>query len=50
MVEALNKAIENNKISDDVVELVLSGYGYSSTNEIKIKDYMSIVNDFKSKK
>ena len=50
MVEALNKAIENSNISDDVVELVLSGYGYSSTNEIKIKDYMSIVNDFKSKK
>lgn len=50
MVEALNKAIENSNISDDVVELVLSGYGYSSTNEIKIKDYMSIVQDFKSKK
>lgn len=50
MVEALNKAIENSNISDDVVELVLSGYGYSSTSEIKIKDYMSIVQDFKSKK
>lgn len=50
MIEALNMSIEKNNISDDVVELVLSGYGYSSTNEIKIKDYMSIVNDFKSKK
>ena len=50
MIEALNKAIENNKISDDVVELVLSGYGYSSTSEIKIKDYMNIVQDFKNNK
>lgn len=50
MVEALNKAIENSNISDEIVELVLSGYGYSSTSEIKIKDYMSIVQDFKSKK
>ena len=50
MVESLNKAIENAKIQDEVVELILSQYGYSSTNEIKIKDYMKIVNDFKSKK
>lgn len=50
MVESLNKAIENAKIQDEVVELILSQYGYSSTNEIKIKDYMKIVNDLKSKK
>lgn len=50
MVEALNKAIENANIPDTIVELVLSGYGYSKTSEIKVKDYMSIVNDFKSKK
>ena len=50
MVESLNKAIENAKIQDEVVELILSQYGYSSTNEIKIKDYMKIVNDFKAKK
>ena len=50
MIEALDKAIKNANISDDIVELVLSGYGYSSTSEIKIKDYMSIVQDFKSKK
>ena len=50
MIEALNMAIKNNNISDEIVELVLSGYGYSSTSEIKIKDYMSIVQDFKSKK
>lgn len=50
MIESLNKAIENAKIADEVVELILSQYGYSSTSEIKIKDYMKIVNDFKSKK
>lgn len=50
MVESLNLAIKNNKISDDVVELILSQYGYSSTSEIKIKDYMNIVKDFKANK
>lgn len=49
-VQALNKSIENAGITDEVVELILSGYGYSSTSEIKVKDFNSIVNDFKSKK
>ena len=49
-VQALNKSIENAGIKDEVVELILSSYGYSSTSEIKVKDYNSIVNDFKSKK
>jgi hypothetical protein len=50
MVEALNQAIEKANISDEVVELILNQYGYTSTSEIKIKDYMQICNDFKSKK
>ena len=50
MVDALNLAIERNNITDEVVELILSQYGYSSTSEIKIKDYMNIVNDFKTKR
>lgn len=49
-IEALNKSIENAKISDEIVYLILGQYGYSSTNEIKVKDYMNIVNDLKSKK
>ena len=49
-IEGLNKSIENAKISDEIVYLILGQYGYSSTNEIKIKDYMNIVNDLKSKK
>lgn len=49
-VQALNKSIENAGIKDEVVELILSGYGYTSTSEIKVKDYNSIVQDFKSKK
>lgn len=44
--EALDKAIENRKIADDVVEKILSKYSYSSTAEIKMKDYMKIVNEF----
>lgn len=48
--EALNKSIENAKINDEIVYLILGQYGYSSTNEIKVKDYMNIVNDLKSKK
>lgn len=50
MVEALDKAIDNAKIKDEVVELILSQYGYTSTSEIKVKDYMNIINDFKAKK
>ena len=48
-VQALNKSIENAGITDEVVELILSGYGYTSTSEIKVKDYANLVNDFKSK-
>ena len=49
MLDSLNMAIEKNNISDKVVELVLIGYGYSTTSEIKVKDYINIVNDLKSK-
>ncbi|WP_405317651.1 ERF family protein [Faecalibacillus faecis] len=48
-LKALNTSITKNNISDNVVELILSQYGYTSTNEIKVKDYMNIVNDFKTK-
>ena len=48
-VQALNKSIENAGLKDQVVELILSGYGYTSTSEIKVKDYANLVNDFKSK-
>lgn len=48
-VDALNKSIENAGIKNEIVKLILSQYGYNSTNEIKIKHYMDIVNDFKSK-
>ena len=48
-IQALNKSIENAGITDDIVELILSGYGYTSTSEIKVKDYANLVKDFKSK-
>ncbi len=44
--EALDKVIENKQISDETTLKILQKYGYSSTSEIKIKDYMSIVNEF----
>jgi hypothetical protein len=49
MIDSLNMAIKNNNIENNVVDLILSQYGYKNTNEIKIKDYMSIINDFKTK-
>lgn len=48
-IDALNMSIQKNNISPNVVDLILSQYGYKSTNEIKIKDYMNIVDDFKTK-
>ena len=50
MVEALNVSIANNKMEENVVNLILGQYGYKKTSEIKIKDYMKIVEDLKSKK
>lgn len=44
--EALDKAIENRKITDETVLEILKKYGYTSTAEIKLKDYMKIVNEF----
>ena len=45
-LDALNNSIENHKIPDEEVERVLIKYNYSSTSEIKMKDYMNIVQDF----
>lgn len=44
--ESLDKAIENRNIPDETVLKVLEKYGYTSTSEIKIKDYMKIVKEF----
>lgn len=48
LLSGLNEAIEKANIDDKVVELILSQYGYTSTAEIKMKDYMQLVSDFKS--
>lgn len=48
-LDLLNQAIKENHIEKDVVELVLSGYGYKTLGDIKVKDYANIVNDFKEK-
>lgn len=49
-VDALKQAIKNNKISDSIVALILASYDYTKIEDIEVKNYMSIVNDFKSKK
>lgn len=43
---ALIKAIENKGITDMEVSEILHKYGYSVTNEIKLKDYKAICDDF----
>lgn len=45
--DLLDDAITKNNLSDKIVLKVLDSYGYSSTAEIEIKNYMNIVNDFK---
>lgn len=48
--DGLNMAIENNQISDEETAEILGKYGYTSTSEIRMIDYMNIVNEFKSRK
>ena len=45
--ELLENAINKYNLSDEIVFKILDSYGYSSTAEIEIKDYMNIVKDFK---
>ena len=44
-VNALEKAIKKYKISDAIVDVILSNYEYKELKEIKEKDYMKVVND-----
>ena len=50
MVEGLQLAIQNANINQDIVSIVLANYDYKNLSEIKVKDYMNIVNDLKAKK
>ncbi len=49
-ISALKQAIKNNKISNSVVKLILANYDYAEIEDIEIKNYMNIVNDFKTSK
>lgn len=46
-VQALKKSIANNNIDENQVIKVLSKYNYTKLEQIKIKDYMPIVNELK---
>ena len=37
MIEGLKMSIKNKKIGDNIVDLIISQYGYKNINEIKIK-------------
>lgn len=50
LVNGLDKAIANSNISETTVLEVLMKYGYKSTEEIKGKDYMNIVNELRANK
>lgn len=45
-VDALKQSIKNNKISNSVVKLILANYDYAEIEDIELKNYMNIVNDF----
>ncbi len=49
-VNALKQAIKNNKIPNSVVSLILANYEYAEIEDIEIKNYMKIVNDFRTSK
>lgn len=49
-VQALKKAIENAEIAESKVQEILSEFGYKSIEDIKIADYMNVVNAFKEAK
>lgn len=49
-INALKQSIKNNKISSSVVKLILANYDYAEIEDIEIKNYMNIVNDFRTSK
>lgn len=49
-VQALKRAINNAQLGDAIVEQVLEQFGYNKIEDIKIVDYMNVVNAFKEAK
>ncbi len=49
-INALKQSIKNNKMSSSVVKLILANYDYAEIEDIEIKNYMNIVNDFRTSK
>lgn len=45
--EALQMAIDNNGVSKETTMMILNKYKYKDIDEIKLKDYMEIVKEFK---
>lgn len=48
-VQALKSSIQKNEIPENMVDLIISQYGYKKIEEIKLIDYMNIIEDFKTK-
>lgn len=49
-VSALKKAIENANMTDTKVQEILSSFNYKQVEDIKVADYMNVVNAFKEAK
>lgn len=47
MQEGLINAIENKNIADTIRNEILQKFGYTEISQIKVKDYMNVVNEFK---
>ena len=47
MQEGLISAIENKNIADTIRNEILQKFGYTEISQIKVKDYMNVVNEFK---
>lgn len=50
LAKGLDLAIKQSGLNESFVNALLSGYGYTSTSEIKCKDYMKIVDEFRKEK
>lgn len=46
-VDSLNESIKKANIEEKTVVEILNKYGYSTTEQIQIKNYMNIVNEFR---
>lgn len=47
LLKGINEAIKQRNISSEEVSTILNKYGYTKTSEIKMSNYMNIINEFR---